>query len=327
MSMTITQVRPTNAEEWDTIWQHCDYATYYHSRAWADLWYHYTCGTMRPAPRLLTFSDGKTALLPITRQQKYGGFYTSYLSTPAGTFGGWISTDTLHTTHAALLADYMLHRLPNMRWRVNPYNRVVQDIALPITQQDVTHTLPLTSDFGTIYKRWSKGHSSAARKARREGVTISKADTLDDWRAYYAAYTDSLRRWGERATSCYQWTLFETLAHCPSSYHTLWLARFQDTIVAGALCFYARRHVSYWHGAALEAYFHLRPVHLLMYEVIQDACEHGYTWFDFNPSGGNEGVQNFKKGFGADALPCPIVCTSAPEVRVAEAVIRKLRRR
>jgi lipid II:glycine glycyltransferase (peptidoglycan interpeptide bridge formation enzyme) len=44
-----------------------------------------------------------------------------------------------------------------------------------------------------------------------------------------------------------------------------------------------------------------------LYEVIKNACEKGYTWFDFNPSGGLEGVKAFKERFGAQALKCPIV--------------------
>jgi lipid II:glycine glycyltransferase (peptidoglycan interpeptide bridge formation enzyme) len=40
----------------------------------------------------------------------------------------------------------------------------------------------------------------------------------------------------------------------------------------------------------------------LLYEVIKDACEQGYFWFDFNPSGGHEGVKSFKKGFGCSTL-------------------------
>ena len=44
-----------------------------------------------------------------------------------------------------------------------------------------------------------------------------------------------------------------------------------------------------------------------MYEVIKNACEKKYTWFDFNPSAGLKGVIAFKERFGAQALKCPIV--------------------
>ena len=87
----------------------------------------------------------------------------------------------------------------------------------------------------------------------------------------------------------------------------LWVAKYEDMVVAGALCFYSKNHVVYWHGAADSDHFDKKPVNLLMYNAIEDACEHSYKWFDFNPSAGIEGVRNFKIGFGAKALPCPVI--------------------
>jgi lipid II:glycine glycyltransferase (peptidoglycan interpeptide bridge formation enzyme) len=83
-----------------------------------------------------------------------------------------------------------------------------------------------------------------------------------------------------------------------SPHMKLLLAIYMNTVIAGILCFYAKRHVAYWHGAALQRYFGLRPVNLLMYESLKDACSGAYTWFDFNPSGGHKGVETFKKRFG-----------------------------
>jgi lipid II:glycine glycyltransferase (peptidoglycan interpeptide bridge formation enzyme) len=87
----------------------------------------------------------------------------------------------------------------------------------------------------------------------------------------------------------------------------LWVAEYQNRIISGALCFYSKRHVVYWHGAGLSDYFHLRPANLLLSEVIKHACEDGYWWFDFNPSGTHEGVANFKRRFGAKSMACPVI--------------------
>lgn len=97
---------------------------------------------------------------------------------------------------------------------------------------------------------------------------------------------------------------------------------------AGALGFYAKSHVVYWRGAAYSDYFELRPVNLLMYEAIKHACENGYSWFDFNPSGGHEGVKAFKKSFGPTALRADIVSISSMSYRLAmkvESIWRKFR--
>ena len=97
----------------------------------------------------------------------------------------------------------------------------------------------------------------------------------------------------------------------------LWLARAQGKVVAGALCLHARRHVAYWHGAALEEFFPLRPVHLLMRESMRDAARRGRNWYDFNPSGGLPGVARFKRGFGARPLRVPVVRMRSRRARAA----------
>jgi lipid II:glycine glycyltransferase (peptidoglycan interpeptide bridge formation enzyme) len=160
----------------------------------------------------------------------------------------------------------------------------------------------LTDDFESIYKLWSKGHKSAARKAQKAGVTADIAKSHESWKDYYSIYQDSLRRWGTSATSSYGWFLFKILYDQRSINIQLWLAKFEDKSIAGALCFYHRNHVAYWHGASLSDYSQLRPTNLLMYEIIRDSCRRKAKWFDFNPSGGHDGVKAFKKSFGATSF-------------------------
>jgi lipid II:glycine glycyltransferase (peptidoglycan interpeptide bridge formation enzyme) len=65
---------------------------------------------------------------------------------------------------------------------------------------------------------------------------------------------------------------------------------------------YHRRHVVYWHGVTDPSYAHCHPVHVLLATAIEDACGRGLRWFDFNPSGGLDGVEQFKSGFGAKRI-------------------------
>ena len=307
MSVFLSAMRSATSSEWDGIWKECDYSTYFHSREWANIWSVYTQDRMHPDPELVTFSDGRRALLPLSYGRRFKGLVRTCVSSPAGTFGGWISIDELAAEHRRLLAAYLLEKHRNLTWRQNPYDSPVPVPATRATMLDETHALRLQEGFDAIYKKWTKGHASAVHKARRQGVLIKQASSIEDWRAYFRAYEDSIQRWGEKATSRYTWPLFEHMFTLHSDYIRLWLALYSDTVVAGALVFYAKRHVAYWHGAALAQYFHLRPVNLLLYEVIQQACQQGYSWFDFNPSGGHEGVRRFKESFGAIPMACPII--------------------
>ena len=326
MSLRITGVRSATSEEWDKIWRNCDYATYFHSREWAEIWHKYSQGKMRPEAKTLIFSDDKTVLLPFTSQRVSKWIFKQYISSPAGTFGGWLSINELSESHGQLLYEYILGQYKSLLWRINPYNSLESGLNTKGAKDDETHALDLELGFEAIHKQWTKGHASAARKARKEGIVVREASDLQDWKLYYNIYIDSLMRWGEAASSRYEWRFFHNMYDLSSVNVKLWLATLESKVVAGALCFYSKNHVSYWHGAAYSKYFKLRPVNLLMYEIIRNSCERGYYWFDFNPSGGHEGVRAFKKSFGAVELACPVIKTEHRVIGLAREIIRRCKK-
>ncbi len=315
--LKLKRVRPAEPSEWDRAWTESDTTTFYHSREWYETFCAYKSEFSTEA-WVYEFNDGLQAIFPVV-SNKAASAKISY-SSPAGTFGGWISTQRLGIEHGRLIMADLRRRFPDMTWVVNPYDQVAQELGANGKSLE-THALRLSGSFEEVYKRGSKGHTSAERKARREGVRSRRAASASDWQTYFSLYEDSLRRWGDKTTSKYEWELFALLAQKQSRNVTLWLAEYQDRIIAGALCFYSKRHIGYWHGAALDSFFHLRPVHLLIYDIIRDACETGYSWFDFNPSGGHEGIRQFKEHFGCEVLPCPVLSWESLTTRVK----RKLR--
>jgi len=321
--MKIESITTADANTWDHAWETCDYATYFHSREWAELWQRYSAGDYRAEPRALRFADGRTAVIPLVRRRIAAGVISTYFSSPAGTYGGWVSADELRPEHAAAATQYLCGRVPNVTWRINPYDPNAPAASDVAAEDDHTHALELSSDFDAIFKTWSKGHRAAVKQSQREGITARLADGIEDWRAYYDAYEDSLRRWGDSASMAYRWEFFEALERMASPHVRLWLAMHDDRVAAGALCFYAKRHVVYWHGAAHSEYFKMRPVNLLVYSAVRDACGAGYRWFDFNPSGGLDGVRSFKKSFGTSELSCPVVRRESATLRL----LKKLRGR
>ena len=327
MSTSIIEVRAATNKEWEELWRESANSTYFHSREWAEFWSSYTNGRVQPAPRLVLFSDGAEALLPLSIERVAHGLAKRFLSSPAGTFGGWLSKDSLSLEHTKILCDLLANKLGNVVWRLNPYDSLLAASMPQGAIEDETEVLDLSKGFDAIHKNWTKGHSSAARKARKArkaGVIITMASSLPEFISYYEIYEDSLRRWGANATSGYGWDLFREIFEKKSRNIILWLAVYEDKVVAGALCFYSKSHVVYWHGAALEDYFTLRPVNLLLYEAIKHACEQGYAWFDFNPSGGHEGVRAFKRSFGTVSLPCPVVKRRGRCLSMIEALAGRL---
>lgn len=307
MSVKILKISQANDAQWDEIWQACEYSTYFHSREWAQIWNIYTQGKIYPMPVMVSFSDGTNALIPLSFQKIAWGLIKEGLSSPAGTFGGWISTDNLELNHGILLKDYLLNTIKNIAWRVNPYDELALNVTQNLGNSDTTDVLNLRDGFDVLFKRWSKGHQAASKQAISNEVLVRKAETIADWQEYYRVYQDSIRRWGKNVSLKYSWKLFATIFNMHSKNVQLWLATKNNKIIAGALCFYSRKHIVYWHGAALKECFTLRPVNLLLSTIINDGCDKDYKYFDFNPSGGHEGVKNFKKSFGTINLSCPVI--------------------
>jgi hypothetical protein len=323
-SVSIASVSPASFSEWDMIWNECSYSTYFHSREWAEIWSKYTRGKMSLTPFLILFSDGKKALLPFSCLQREGlspilvGTRRLYVSSPECTYGGWLSADNLDGDHAILLLNLIKKKFGNLLWRLNPYDDVVLKSGMRISDEGETQAINLEQGFDTVVSNMSKGHRSAVKQAIRSGVSVRIATSIEDWQNYYRVYETSVDRWGDRLLGVkYSWDLFHEIFKRNSSYVELWLSVYQGKIISGALCFHSKRHYVYWHGASVETYFNFRPVNLLLYEIIKNVCEKKYAWFDFNPSGGLEGVKAFKERFGAKGLRCPIVVLKLRNRRIS----------
>jgi hypothetical protein len=311
-TLSIAKVCSASSDLWDKLWKECDYATYFHSREWAEIWSSYTLGKLFVVPKLVIFSDGKEAILPLCGKKQYQGLVDIYFSSVEGCFGGWISTDNLGIKHAVLMSEFLTKKLNgSLIWRLNPYDELASESGVKPHWSDETYAVNLEKDFTTLYTSQSSTVRKA-KKASKAGVLVKVASTIDEWKEYYQAYKSTLSRWGDNVISEYRWDLFYEIFQLNSPNVKLWIALYDDKIVSGAICFYAKKHVVYWHGASLEEYFQLRPVNLLMYEIMKDAHFKNYRWFDFNPSAGLEGVVAFKKSFGASPLPCPLVVVETP---------------
>ena len=302
----ITSVRHATSREWDEAWHGYRAATYFQSREWADAWSASTQGRLTPAALHVTFAGGESAVLPLSLRSGDDG--PLLVSSPAGTYGGWISADLLRPEHSTALTDYMSTELGDLYWQTNPFDPSLAAVSLPSTSPNETHVIDLAQEWEAIHDAWSSSCRRAERKARRSGILVREAASEADWQEYHAVYEDTLRRWGGSRWRRYEWELFAQLRALRSANLRLWLATTgEGRVAAGAIMCYAGSHAVYWHGAALESLLPQRPMNLLFSVIMREARDAGYRWFDFNPSGGIEGVRRFKESFGARALDCPVV--------------------
>lgn len=326
---SIVRVVPAPDREWQRFWEDCSTATYFHSPEWARVWAAYGRGRIRPAAKLIQFSDGAEALVPWSFEIKARGLLSRYVGSTQGTYGGWLSSEPLHVTHALRLVQWMTREQgKSVVWRMNPYDEsafragVLEGLQC---RSDVTHAVRLPSTPEQLLKGFKASYRTQIRKALRSGeFTLSVATTLEEWREYFAVYQDSLERWGDAPEAGYGWRLFELWARLRSPNVKLWVARHQGEIVSGDICLYAARHVAYWHGSTLRSHLKTSVAKLLKFEVMQDAVRRGLDWYDFNPSAGLSGVTFFKEGFNASALPAPLVYVDSPLKQLARSVAASL---
>lgn len=311
MTVKIRRIRTATSAEWDQNWKECDFATYFHSREWYEIWHVYKGDAYRPEPRLITFTDGKSAVIPLACVlEKANGLIKNYMSSPEGTYGGWVSKDPLAVEHEFLLADYMLKQCGNLYWRVNPFDEHISKF-IKIKQDQDTHIIELSGGFEGIQKDFSRGNTRSIKKAVDFGLTTHLSTDPADWEVFFEIYQDAVKRWGNNASSQYSWELFKEFQRRDSKDIKLWFAEDKGKKVSGAIAFYAKKHVVGWCGTTLSDYLKLSPFTLLVTEIIKKASEENFKWFDFNPSGKHAGVESWKDKFGAKTLHCPIVLASA----------------
>jgi len=290
---------------WWEIVQDCPNATFYHTPLWHRLAVH-ADSTRQDCTLGAVFENGTRAVFPLLRERR---MLQKYVSTFAGCYGGIVADGPLPDAEVQSLYEEVFSKNgKKFKFISNPIadDEPTPNLSDGDVEHDFTHILELDRDLDTIISEYSRGHRSSLKKGRREGVSVQPATTLEEYRRYYEAYQASLERWGEDPSSGYPWTLFEE-AHSLSQSHpdtiTLWLAWVDDAVASGALTFSWNQHVSYWHGAAHEEYFDYRPNNVLHTDIIEAALDEGYQYYDFNPSGGHDGVAQFKSRFGAKKWP------------------------
>jgi lipid II:glycine glycyltransferase (peptidoglycan interpeptide bridge formation enzyme) len=311
--------RKATEEEWDGIVDDSGSAVYFQTREWFDIWTEYA--GFENDTRLIHFDSGKKVLLPLTRITLLKGLANIYFLAPKG-FGGFVSRDELDHDEKRELFK-ILKKMRLLYCAVSPYDTLTNEFDA-FNREDFTQVLDLREGFDRIFKRWTWGHYSRARKGLREGITAEEATTENDWRSYFGLYEDTLARWGEKTTNAYTWDLFAIMYKKKSRKIKLWLAKYQGQIISGALCFYHNTHVAYWHSATSKRFFKkLNGTHVLQYCIIKDACEKGFLLYDFLPSSGIEGVVEFKEGFSPQRKPVHIYLSHC--MQLSDAMRKKLR--
>lgn len=298
------------ADDWQEVADRCEYATFFHTPAWF-LAFSRTTTSLKIATKRFEFSDGLVAILPLMEHRPLLSLSRQYLMGPAGCYGGWISADELMPEHIQAMTDWVLRGLPSLVWRLNPLDDNTRLISRRLASPDTTEMMAIgeLESETTLLQSYKRSVRKEIRKAEKEGFSTDISRDWSDWEEYYSLYEKALLRWGDKATSRYRLALFSELFEAHSSNIKLWIIRRADEIIGGNLNFYHNRHCVEWHAAFDSRFFGSGARNLLVHRIMLDAMDRGYTFYDFNPSGGHEGTRAFKKSFGTSEISTDVIRT------------------
>ena len=316
-------VRRATSSEWRIAAAADEDATFFHGPAWAELCEAYTEGAVRPDPRLVEFTDGRSAILGITKvPTRIPGLMRDTLS-PEGNCGGWVSADVLGRDHALSLAEVVLGASPCV-WRVGPADEELLAAAPNGGREEFTHVIDLRDGAAAARERWRPEARRTAARAARRGARVVEGTNRGHWAAYAQLYRSSVRRW-ERPLVVHRDSLFPLLSARAEKGIRLWLVELDGEPCAGAVVFTHGRYATYWHAATAPERCP-GAANLLHWELLHVLADEGIRTYDLNGSGRLEAVVGCKETLGASRARVLAYERRHPLERAASAVRNQLGR-
>jgi FemAB-related protein (PEP-CTERM system-associated) len=284
----------TDAAEWDRFVERREDSTSYHLWGWRHVFErafgHETC-------YLIARRDAcVVGVLPLVkfRSRLFGRFMVSL---PFVNYGGVLADDdeaalALTTRAVAIARDECMSHV-ELRHRIRRFPD------LPVKQHKVAMIMRLQSEVDRTWQGLDRKVRNQIRKAEKSGLTpvTGGLDRLD---AFYRVFAQNMRDLG---TPVYPRQFFaEMLTEFPDRAGIVAVNLGPETIAAG-ITFTYHGVVEVPSASSLRAHRALCPNHLMYWTVIERAIADGLHALDFGRSTPDEGTYQFKRHWGAEALP------------------------
>jgi CelD/BcsL family acetyltransferase involved in cellulose biosynthesis len=173
-----------------------------------------------------------------------------------------------------------------------------------VVPSGLRHTLQLDRDSEKTFGRLKPSVRNKIRSAERSKLTITRAEREDDLiETFYALQTATRRRLGVPVQPRRYFSLLWRRVLEPGLGFVLTASAGAQPIAAAVFLAW-NGTIVYKYGASDATSWKLRPNNALLWQAIAWACENGYSTFDFGRTEhGNEGLREFKRGWGTDETP------------------------
>jgi CelD/BcsL family acetyltransferase involved in cellulose biosynthesis len=161
------------------------------------------------------------------------------------------------------------------------------------------HVIELESGENALFKRLNGAVRRGIRKAENVGLRVDFSISVQAVREFFALHCMTRRRHGLPPQP---FRFFDNIArYVLAEKHgfvaTVWLGQ---KPLAASVFFHSGSEAIYKFGASDFAYQHLRPNNLVMWEAIKRCAANGFARLHLGRTSiGNDGLRQFKLGFGA----------------------------
>lgn len=197
--------------------------------------------------------------------------------------------------------DNLIHEAINLYARSNAnYLEVRNSVDLRDFQcknSFSTYMLDLCPDITEVWQKLEKKSARwAIKKSKTMGVKVESTTNREDLREFYELNCITKKDIG---VPCHPWKFFKNMVLSLNENVSLYIAKYNNEIIAGGVFLYFNDKVLYGYGAAHPHYRKFYPYNAFIWRCIEDACLSGYRRFDFGrTSYDNKGLMDFKRRWG-----------------------------
>ena len=288
----------TPIHTWEELLDTLPKYSYFQTPAWAELLTN-SLDSIKPNHYFATFDDDVKCVIPgFTVPKKFG--LHKYEALPWGTYGNPIGTGvtTQHLDAIGMKLVSFFQPIVQMILHPSFYGETDLHQTQPSRMKMCsTHILHINQPYEDLEKqRFQSRLRTTVRKAEQSGVLVRWSNDTATVERCKEIYIDAQKRWGGDLSV--PLSFFDQLAGKSGDHIRVWVAEYEEKIIAFDIMFYGKLEVQYFTGAKLAEFDALNAPKLLMSRVIQDACQNGMALVNFGASAGLHGVEQFKERFG-----------------------------
>ncbi len=165
-----------------------------------------------------------------------------------------------------------------------------------------TFILDTSQEEGYIWNSLRKNARNGVRKAEKSGISVSPAESWDEWFEFYRLHTEHSqnRNIAPKSIGFFR-VLYEKFE--PKNMSKLFIARFNNVIIGGKLFLCFNRVATYYIGASDDGYSRYSPDDLIMWRAILWCNKNGFLTLDLgdtwpDPNSHLFGIHKFKEKWG-----------------------------